>query len=61
MKKLSSYSVYAKLTLEVSVSIKAESLADAVVQARELKELDFVDVLGEFCDGSLKVTGVLEG
>ena len=40
-----------------SVTIKAESMEDAVRQSEELRETDFVTI-PEFLDGSIKITGV---
>jgi hypothetical protein len=56
---MSTYNVYARLNLEVSVEIQAQSLEEALEQARKLKEVDFVDIPGEFLDGNMQITGVL--
>jgi hypothetical protein len=58
--KLKSFSIWAKLNLDVLINIKAESLEDAVEKSKELKELDFVDIKGEFNDGNIKITGAHE-
>ena len=58
--RLNTFSVWAKLNLDVSIEIKAESLEDAVVRSKELKEHDFVEFLGDFNDGDMKITGVFE-
>lgn len=59
-KHLKSFNVMAKLQLECGIDVKAESLEDAIDKARQLKELDFVDMKGDFNDGSIKVFGVWE-
>jgi len=59
-KKLKTFTIQADLTLQVGLSIKAESLEDAVQQSKELKELDFVTIKDEFQDGSMKIRGVWE-
>lgn len=59
-KRLLSFTVYAKVEVDCGIDIKAESLEDAVSKANELKETDFVDVLDEYQDGKLKITGVFE-
>jgi hypothetical protein len=57
-KTLGVYQVYARLNLEVSVKIKAETLEEALKEARTMKEEDFVNILGEYLDGRMKVIGV---
>ena len=59
-KKLKTFMVYATVTIQCGHSIKAESLEDAIMQSRGLKETDFVDVFEDYNDGSLDVTGVFE-
>ncbi len=58
MARLKSYTVYAKVTVECGINIKAESLEDAVEKANELKETDFVEIFDNYMDGNLKITGV---
>jgi hypothetical protein len=57
-KRLKTYEVTGRLVLVVSISIKADSLADAVEQSKELQERDFVAFEGDFMDGSLAIAGV---
>lgn len=52
------YSVYAHLHLEVTQSVMAVSLEEAVQKAKELDQDDFVKVLGECCDSTMKLHGV---
>jgi hypothetical protein len=52
------FSVFGKLTLDISVDIGAESLADAVDKAKALDVDDFVEILGSYNDGALVVEGV---
>jgi hypothetical protein len=58
--KLKTYMVMAKCNRDVSVEIKAESLGDAVAKAGDLKDEDFVKVIGDYNDGSTIVYGVFE-
>lgn len=59
-KKMKTYTVWGKVTIDTTVSIEAESLADAVERSKELKETDFVKILGEYNDGALRITGVMD-
>lgn len=59
MKKVYTYGVWAKTDHLINIEIKAESLEDAVAKSKELKEEDFVEVLGEYADGNFEITGVL--
>lgn len=56
--RLKTYQVTARLALMVAIEIQAESLEDAAVRTKELKEGDFVEVLGEFQDGNIFIQGV---
>lgn len=56
--KNKSFSIWAKLHLDVSVDIPAVSLEEAVQKSKELKEQDFVEILGEFNDGELEIVGI---
>lgn len=56
--RLKTYQVTARLALMVSTEISAESLEDAAIQAKTMKEADFVEVLGEFQDGNIFIQGV---
>jgi hypothetical protein len=53
-KKLKKFTVGGKLNLTVGVEINAESLEDALAQARRLKAKDFVEINGEWMDGDLE-------
>lgn len=59
-KKVKSFNVTAKLNITCNIDIKAESLEDAIEQARTLGETDFVDILGDFIDGNMYVIGVYD-
>jgi len=59
-KSLSSFTVFAKLQIEASIVINAESLQDALDKAYSLDEEDFIQFLGEYCNGSIRITGMLE-
>lgn len=53
------YTIVAKLEVEADVEITADSLEDAVAQARTLKVPDFVSFTGEFVDGKdVEIKGV---
>ena len=58
--RLKSFSVMAKVEIETSITIRAESLEDAVGKATNLKEADFVAIHGEFVGGEVKITGCYE-
>jgi len=60
-KKVKSFIVAARLNIECDTEIKAESLEDAIAQARKLSECDFVTIHGDYMDGDMDVTGVFEG
>lgn len=59
-KRLQPFTVYATVEIQCGIEIKAESLDDAVIASHELRETDFVDVLGDYNDGKLKITGIFE-
>lgn len=57
---MKTFTVFARLNIECTLSIKAESLEDVIAQARTLKELDFINLKGDFLDGSMKIEGAME-
>jgi len=57
---MKTFQVSAKLNLFVTNEVKAETLEEALEQARKLKEQDFVTINGEFLDGSMEITGIYE-
>lgn len=59
-KKLQSFSVWARLHIDATINIEAESMADALEQAKKLSKHDFVKILGEYNDSKCGVYGVLE-
>ena len=59
-KRLKSFTVMAKVHIDCGISIRAESLEDALDKSKNLGETDFVTVLGDFNDGKLSITGVFE-
>lgn len=59
-KKLDIFHIYAKVLIETSIEIGAETLQDALEKSKTLKIDDFVDILGENCDNELKITGIYE-
>lgn len=60
MAKQQSYDVTARLVLLVTIPIKAVSYEDAVTEAQELRETDFVTIKGEFLDGSIRIGSVAQ-
>lgn len=59
-KKLDTFHIYARVLIDTSIEIKAETLEDALIKSKELKIQDYVDILGENCDNEMKITGVYE-
>lgn len=53
-----SFNIGAVVHVWTSLPIVAESLEDAVVQARKLAVTDFVDVTGEHNDSELEIVGI---
>lgn len=58
--KTKTFNVTARLGLEVNIEISASSLEDAVQKSKNLTHTDFVDILGDFNDGEMKINGVFE-
>lgn len=58
--KNKTFHVNGRLALEVCIPIIAESLENAIEKSKSLKETDFVDILGDFNDGEMRVTGIFE-
>lgn len=58
VKKLNRFDVTARMVLLASITIEAESLEDAVLQSKELKEVDFVKFKDQFIDGSITIGSV---
>lgn len=55
---LKKFTVSAVLNLNVTVDVTARSLEEALQKSKELKDHDFVEILGEYLDGSFEVTGI---
>jgi len=60
MKKRRSFSVYAHLNVRTSITIAAESLEDALTQARSFGLGDFAELVGSYDDGDVTIKGVDE-
>lgn len=60
-KKIIKYIVMGKVHIDTTCEITASSLEEAISKAKCLKEEDFVDILGDYNEGSLKVYGIFEG
>ena len=58
--KLRSFTVMAKVEIDCNISIRAESLEDAVDKSAKLTETDFVEIHGDYIDGKLKISGCYE-
>lgn len=58
--KVKSYQVQAVLHLMISVDVQAKSLDDALELSKTMKEVDFVDIQGEYIDGDMRITGAYE-
>jgi len=52
------YYIVAKITANVGLPIKAESLENALEQSKGLKDEDFIKVKGEWQDGKHEITGL---
>ncbi len=59
-KALKDYVINADLKIVAGITIKAESMEDALMQSREFKETKFITFKDEWIDGSIKITGVFE-
>jgi len=56
--KTKSYQAQAKVTVLTSIEIRAGNIEDAIVKAKELKQEEFVEILGEHLDSNFELTGV---
>lgn len=59
-KKKKLYYAQVRIVVDTNYPVRAESLADAVELAKEIKLLDYVDIHGDYIDGDSKVMGVTE-
>lgn len=59
-KKYKNYIVMTKITLDTDLEISAESLEDALTKSKEFDIHSFVDMHGNYNDGSCRITGVFE-
>ena len=53
-KKVQVFTVSASIKVNCTIDIKAESLEDALEQAREMRVINFVDFKGEWIDGDIE-------
>ena len=51
---------FVRVVVDTTVSLRAKTFEDALVEAKALKERDVVEFDGDFNDGSIDVTGVLK-
>lgn len=56
--KQKSYQAQAKIRVLASVTVTAKDLDEALSKAKELRDEDFVEVLGEHLDGEFELSGV---
>lgn len=59
-KALKSYIINADLKVVAGITIRAESMEDALMQSRKFRETEFITFKDEWIDGSLKITGIFE-
>lgn len=59
-KKLKTFVISAKVTVDTTCEVKAETLEEAIELGRQLGVHDFVDIRGDHNDSSLVVTGLFE-
>ena len=60
IKRLKSFTIYADITINCGIDIKAESIEDAIEKSRKLDVTDFVEIFGDYNDGSITIQGVFE-
>jgi hypothetical protein len=58
--KRKTYTIMARLVLDVDVEVSAESLDEALAKSKDLDVHDFADIKGGYNDGSMNITGVFE-
>jgi hypothetical protein len=58
--KMKDYTVMAMSNELLTLSISARSLEEAFQKAQDLKEEDFMEILGECMDGEFHIAGVYE-
>jgi len=58
MAKFKTFTICAKLMLDTTAEVSAESLEQAVEKSRTFTVDDFVEILGEHNDSSLTIYGV---
>ena len=56
--KLKKFQITGRTVIISTVDVEAENFENAAVKAKELKEKDFVKVLGEYFDSSLRIITV---
>lgn len=56
--KLNEYTIYVKVMVYTTRTVKAASFSEAIKLAEELDVRDIVDFTGDYLDGSIEITGV---
>lgn len=56
--KLKTFDVNIRLVAIIGVKVQAENYEDALVKARALKTKDYMEIKGEYFDGSETIIGV---
>lgn len=59
-KKQQTYTVMVSITLDTTVHIKAESMEEAIAEAKLLEVTEVVQFDGDHNDSSIEVTGVFK-
>jgi hypothetical protein len=57
-KKVETYCIQAQLKLMVSIEVSAHDLDEALAMSKDKDVQDFVEIQGDYIDGSHRVTGV---
>ncbi len=60
MAKKKNFHVYAKVLVYTAITVKAESLEDALAKSKSFSTTNFVDIKDEHIDSQCKITGVYE-
>ncbi len=53
------YTIYAKLNIEVTTTVRADNLGAALERAKGLQETDFVRFGGDYIDGDMRIVGIV--
>ena len=59
-KTAKTFNIQAKITLDTGINITANTLEDAMAEARTFDIHQFIDLLGDHNDSSVTITGLFE-